>query len=787
MKTKRIKLPHGIPGYNLGEIEREVPSTEPPALAVNDKLKVIGKRIKRTDALAKVNGSAVFTADVHLPGMLYGRMLRSDIPHARIKSIDVSAAREYPGVFAVHIFDRRYEGANPKKNSSDSEFPDVIYAGQPIAGVAAVNPDVAQEAVSLIKVEYEPMDFVVTMDEARKPGAPLVYQTDVDQEASDGGEEIEEGLKSKGNVRGPSTKSFYGGPRGDLEKGFAEADVIVERTYRTQVQTHCPLETHGVVVDYNHGNVTIYASTQSTKNTRNEFARTFDLPKSRVRVISEFIGGGFGAKHTLGSFGVMAGYLSKKSGRPVKIMLDRKEDHISAGNRPNSLQIIKVGAKKDGTLTALKQLSYGTAGIGLGAGVGNIAQAMYACPNFKTEQYDVFTNTGPGAAFRAPGNVQGAFALEQLIDELAERLDMDPLKLRDKIDRSVIRKVEREHGTKILNWQKPKKPGSDPGPVKKGIGVAQAHWPRFVNLDSSVEVRVMRDGAVEVRSAVQDIGTGTKTTLAQVVAEELGLRAEDVTVLIGDTLFPIGPSSGGSVVTGSITPPARNAAYKIKTKLTDIAAEELNTDANNILLENGYFMLTDEPSKKISFKELAAKMRVEQITATASRSDDYGGFMLGTIGFEELGSVQFAEVSVDTETGFVKVDKVLAVHSCGRPINIAQIESQINGGVIMGIAYALYEDRVMDKNTGHQMNANLDQYKMPFSFEIPDIQIELIEEYGAISSTDATGIGEPANIATAAAVANAVYNAIGVRITEIPITPARILAALNKEKKVNNE
>jgi len=497
-------------------------------------------------------------------------------------------------------------------------------------------------------------------------------------------------------------------------------------------------------------------------------------------VISEFIGGGFGAKHNLGNFGVMAGHLSKKSGRPVKLMLDRKEDHISAGNRPNSIQHLKLGAKNDGTLVAMKLVSYGTAGVGLGAGVGNIAQAMYECPNFKTEQYDVFTNTGPAAAFRAPGNVQGAFALEQLIDELAVKLNLDPLQLRNKIDKSVIRKVERDRGAMLFGWEKPKKAGSDTGPVKKGVGVAQAHWPRFVNLDSSVEVRVMRDGAGEVRSSVQDIGTGTKTVLAQVVAEELGLLAEDISVLIGDTHFPIGPSSGGSVVTGSITPPARNAANDVKKKLADLAAEKLEVNPDAIELKEGYFFSVQNNEKKISFEDTVRSMRVEQITATASRSDDYGGFMTGTVGYGELGAVQFAEVSVDTETGFVNVDRVLAVHSCGRPLNINQIESQINGGIIMGISYALYEDRVMDKETGNQVNANLDQYKIPFSFEVPEIKIELIEDYGARSSTDATGIGEPANIATAAAVANAVYNAIGVRITELPITPAKILAALKK-------
>ncbi len=408
----------------------------------------------------------MFTADIQLPGMLVGKMFRADIPHAKIKSVDTSAAANYPDVFAVHVFDNMIEGANPAEQEQH-DYPEIKYAGQPILGIAAISADVAKDALQLIKIEYEHKDFVVDIDDARKEGTPVVFAIDNDQEGSDGGEDIEQGLKSQGNVRGPSSGSFYGGPRGDLEKGYAEADIIIEETYRTQVQTHCPMETHGVVVDYNRGDVTVYASTQSTKNTRNEFASIFDLPKSKVRVISEYTGGGFGAKHSLGNFGVMAGYLSKKSGKPVKLMLDRKEEHISAGNRPNSIQYMKLGAKKDGTLTALSQVSYGTAGVGLGAGVGHIAQAMYECPNFKTEQYDVFTNAGPGAAFRAPGNVQGAFALEQIVDELAVKLNINPLKLRDKIDMSTIRKVERERGAKLFNWKKPKKSWNQPGNCKK--------------------------------------------------------------------------------------------------------------------------------------------------------------------------------------------------------------------------------------------------------------------------------------------------------------------------------
>ncbi len=283
METKKIKLPHGIPDYNLKDIEREIPFNEPPAWPINDKLKVVGKRVRRNDALAKVTGSAIYTADVVLPGMLIGKMLGSEFPHAEIKSIDTSAAENYPGVFAVHVFDNMIEGANPK-DLEQHDYPEVKYAGQPILGVAAVSDEVAEEALALVKIDYDFKDFVVDIDDARMEGAPVVYTTDVDQKASDGGEDIEEGLKSKGNVRGPSEGSFYGGPKGDVEKGFAEADVIIEGTYRTQVQTHCPMETHGVVVDYNKSDVTVYSSTQSTKGVRNDFSEHFGLPKSKVRV-----------------------------------------------------------------------------------------------------------------------------------------------------------------------------------------------------------------------------------------------------------------------------------------------------------------------------------------------------------------------------------------------------------------------------------------------------------------------------------------------------------------------
>ncbi len=779
MDTRKEKFPYGIPGHNLSEIEREIPIEEPPVWPINDKLKIIGKRVNRIDAVDKVTGKAKYTSDMKLPGMLYAKMLRSKVPHAAIKSIDISEAKSLAGVHAIYLVENTQKEGEEKNND---KFPMVKYVGQPLGGVAADSLEIAKDAISLIKVNYEEKPFVIDLEAAMEIDAPIVFDVPITRQA-DGGDvgEVHDGSKGQGNVRGPSTSSFFGGPRGDLEQGFNEADIIVEKTYRTQVQTHMPLETHGVVVDWRPDMMMVYASTQNTNAVRNEMASIFGLPKSKVRVVCDFMGGGFGAKHSAGSFGPMAANLSKKTGRPVWLMMDRQEEHIAEGNRPNSIQYLKIGAKKNGTLTAIQQRSHGTAGVGLGAGVGRIAQVLYPCPNFATEQYDVLTNAGPGAAWRAPGNVQGAFGLEQAIDEMAEKLNMDPLKYRDLIDKSEVRKIERQRGAKLFNWSRRQPAGSGKGVVKKGLGVGQSTWPRFVTLDSSVEVKIHNDGGVEIRSSVQDIGTGTKTILAQVVAEELGLQVNDITVNIGDTFFPVGPGSGGSVVTGSITPPTRNAAFEAKTALLKLVAKKWETDSSELFIENGQVGSKKDANLKMPFKEATKLMRTSQISKIASRSDDYGGFQQPWgLAYGDLGSVQFAEVSVNTDTGFVKVDKIVAAHSCGRPLNIGQLESQINGGVIQGISYALYENRVMDTGTGHMMNANVDQYKVPYSMEIPEIETLIVEEYSALSSTDAYGIGEPANIATAAAVANAVYNAIGVRLHEIPITPSSILKALNK-------
>ncbi|MGO9681916.1 MAG: xanthine dehydrogenase family protein molybdopterin-binding subunit [Beijerinckiaceae bacterium] len=763
------KFPFGIASVGLGEVERQVPIDEPPPLPPNAALNVIGKSTPRQSGRAKVTGATRFTVDVALPGMLTGRFLRSPLPHAKVRAIDVSAAARHPGVRAILLVVRPEDPAGAI----------VRYVGAPVAAVAAVSMPAAEEALRLIRVDYEPLPFVVDMDKAREPTSPSVHDPASAPQGYASGWPAPHGLPLNGNVRGPATAG-----RGNVAQGFAQADIVVEGEYRTQVQTHCCLEPHAVVADWRADGLTVYMSTQFTAGVRRELAEAFGLPLSRVRVIVDSMGGGFGSKSTLGAYGRIAVALSRQANAPVRVILDRQEEQMDAGNRPATWQRLRIGAKRDGSLAAISLLSYGTAGVGLGGGVGNFAQALYDCPNFESAQHDVFINAGPGCAMRAPGNTPGAFGLEQAIDELAERLSIDPLALRDRIDPSPVRREERRIGAERIGWGRRHAPGADAGPAKRGLGVAQSLWPANVQIDSACEVRVLRDGSVEALSSVQDIGTGIDTVMAQTVAEVLGLRPEQINVRIGDTEFPAGTPSYGSRTTASITPPARTAAWRVLQTLLRETALALNVAPEDLIARDGRILVRDEPGRGMNFAEAATLLRTYRISAVASRSDDYGGFRRrmgdAALAQQDLGGVQFAEVAVDIETGIVRVERVVAVQDCGRPMNPLQIESQVHGGVLMGLSFALFEDRILDQHTGRMVNPNLEQYKLAGSRETPQIDVVVLENYQGRSATDAYGIAEPSNIATAPAIANAVHNAIGVRLRALPMTPAAILAALGK-------
>jgi len=759
--SKEVTLFVGV-NDNLEEIKSSIPDNEPKPWDGKDKLKYIGSKVPRIDGHLKTSGKAKYTADVNIQGMLWARYLRSPYPSAIVKSINTSKAEKLLGVKAIEIV---------------KDLPMTLrFTGQEILAVAAKTEQIANDALKLIEVEYEVLDFVVDIEAARKALSHQVHSKTVKREVTDA--DIDEGLDQSRNIRGPK---ISGRPEDiterDIDEILASCSNIIEGTYKTQVQTHSAMETHGVVAEWkSEDKLKIYASTQGTFSVRNELAQHFELPESNVQVVTEFMGGGFGAKLGAGIYSVTAAKLAKKANAPVRLILDRKEEHLCVGNRPSSIQKYKIGADETNLIKGIKLEAYGSSGIGTGAGSDGPAKNLYFGSNIYVSHSDIFTNAGPSAAFRAPGHPQGTFGLEQATDELAYKIGIDPLEFRllnTKNDE--VRQFQMKKGAEMIGWKKRSaKPNSDKGPIKRGFGFANSVWYYIRTRGHIVTITIANDGSVQLVNGVQDIGGGITTVLATVAAEELGLKPEDIKVKIGDTELGQGPSSGGSQTTPSLTPAARNAAYQAKLKLFEVAAPLLDTDVNNLEAIDGKIIVKNNSSKNITFKHAASKIQGSQITGVGerikdSRTDGVRWWIAGA---------QFVDVSVDIETGNIKVNKIAAVHDCGRPMDRLTIESQINGGIIQGVSYALYEDRIFDRNTGIMVNSNFEQYKIAGAKEVPDIEIEIMDVNQGMNSTGAVGIGEPATIPTSAAIANAVYHAIGVRMRELPMTPDKVLNAL---------
>ena len=798
------KFIHGIPSSpdGLDTITRtDVPEDAPEGWPVNAELGVVGKPVPRIDGPYKVRGEARYTMDVRLPGMLWGHMVCCWLPAARVVRIDASRAEAHPECRGVFVLDQitgiaeerepghfRLVAIRHESGGERMELLPVRYSGQPVAAIAATNPQAAEEIARLVDVEYELKPFVTELDAAMADDAPLVFDGEpLEQAGTGGGGGAPQGLAQDGNVRGPQTETFLGGPRGNLNRGFGEAEHIVEETFETQVQTHCCLEPHSLVANRREEETIVYSSTQDTTSVRYEAAEVLGIPRSDVRVISDHTGGGFGSKYAAGNYGVAAIELSRMTGQPVSMVLTRKQEHTQTGNRPKVRMTLRMGARNDGDLTAIQLTSHGTAGAGLGAGSGTVAQGLYDCPNYAHEQYDVVMNSSPACAFRGPGNTEGAWATEQMIDLVADRVGQDPLALRDRLDPDPVRTEQRRIASELFGWAERRPTGEamaramrEGRDVIRGVGIGQAYWPRLVQLDSSAEVRVLADGSVEVLSSVQDIGNGVRTVVGQVAAEVFGLGIDDITVRIGDTNFPPGPGCGGSKATGSITPPVRNAAEKVKRRLFEEIAESFDARPDQLEAVGGKVQVRGRPRTAVDWKEAAGRQSRTQIAEIERRHDDYGGFLTGEVAKGGLGAVQMAEVSVDMGTGVVKCERVVAVHACGRPMNPLLLESQINGGIIQGVGYALYEDRILDHNLGLMVNPTMDTYKLPFAKEVPDITVRVIEDYVGQTSTDAYGVAEPANIPTAPAIANAFYNATGVQLKTLPMSPDAVLAALGR-------
>ena len=730
---------------------------------LDSRLRVVKGRHPRLEAPQKVTGQAKYTYDVYLPDMLWAKMVRAPIPAGKIVRIDTAKAERLQGVKAVW--------------ATDSKM--VRFAGQDIAAVAAVSQEVAEDAVRLVDVQYEQAPFVTNLEEAMAPDAPLVY--------AEGQAPSTQNAPQTGNVTGPMGPAPTGplrlGSRGDVEKGFAEADTVHEGTYRVQVHTHSVLETHGIVAHWEGDQLTVYTSTQGIFMVRAALAEAFGLDRKNVRVITEHMGGGFGSKlypSAVGSaFAIVACRLARQAGAPVKLMLDRREEQLCSGNSPGTLMTVRLGAKADGTLTAIYYRAFGEGGIAPSSRTGGPAGNMYQhCPNVKLEEYDVFSNAGPACALRAPGHPQGAFGLECAMDELAHRLRMDPLELRRKNESHPFRKLYYDVGAKAIGWERRNStPGAVPGPKKRGIGMANGNWYVLFRDAVGAELRVHRDGSVEVFHGAQDLGTGIRTVLAIIAAEELGLRPADVTVRVGDTRFPPGGTSGGSTTTNSSGPAVRLAAHEARMRIAALAAPLLQASPETLEFADGKIIVAADPNRKVSFREAAQKMSGEVITCFADRKRQFEAVR------QDLAATQFAEVEVDVHTGVIRVLKMVAVNNCGIPINPLTAENQVVGAQIQGASWALFEHRTLDRNMGTMVNPNLEAYKILRAGDMFEAVPILTEGANAGNNTSATGIAEPVFVPTLAAIANAVFNATGVRIRQLPMTPDRVLTALAAAKK----
>lgn len=736
------------------------------------RLRIVGQETPRVDGVARVTGQAIYTHDVQLPGMLIGRFLRSPYPHARVKRVDASKAEALPGVWLA--WHREKQPPVERLEGREIFSMELAYQGAEVAFVVADDERIAEDALALIEVEYEELPFAHDLASATAENAPPVF--------AGGGQNL---INPEGDVY----------ERGNVEQGARDAEAVVDLVFTTPTASHCCLETHGSAAKWEGDQLTVWHSTQSVFGARSSTAEALDIPQDRVRAICEYVGGGFGSKWGAESYTVMAALAARETRRPVKVVLDRAEEHLAAGYRPPSRQRVRLGARRDGTLTLVEHEAWVVTGAYGGGGsiIGGPAKDLYRCPNVRTVVWAVRANTDAGRAFRAPGYVEGTVALEGAMDELAKKLDMDPLELRlanyteDSPARDIpytlkgLREAY-EIGAERIGWAERQRRRIEEGSWRRGWGVASQIWGGGGGPPANAMVKLLPDGTAEVLVGVQDLGTGTKTVLAQVAAEELGLSLDEVRVVIGDTLStPFGPGSGGSVTLASTTPAVRSAVRDALRQFLDLAAYMLDLpDAveDDFDLADGQITLRRDPGRHITFREVAAKMGNYMIVGRGARGPNPDGKALNTFG------AQFAEVEVNTVTGQVRVVKVVAAHAIGRIVNPLTAASQVYGGVTMGLGFGTTEERTLDARTGVQLTANLRDYKAPLMPDIPEIEAEFVDLVDVeANSVGAKGFGEPPIIPAAAAIANAVADAIGVRVVDLPITPDRVLQALGKGRE----
>ncbi len=708
---------------------------------------VVGRPATRVTGPLRARGEARYTADLRLPGMLHAAVLRSPHAYARVKKIGLERALEAPGVRAA---------IGPGDAHVLVDEPG--FQGEAVAAIAADTYGQARAALELVEVEWEILEPLLDPDEAVRRGQ-LVSEADHFE-------------------------------RGDVDKALAEADVLVEAEFRTQTVLHSSFETHQSVCEWRDDSLDVYISTQFIWGVRDELAGKLDLPPDKVRVVCEFMGGGFGSKNGAGDHTYIAAELAKRTGRPVRCALTRREENLASGNRNATIQRLTAAAKADGTITALVgEYVNATGWGGWPAPTDGPMKMLYDCENVRTTLSPAKINTPPMKAFRAPGFVEGTFGLECILDELAAKLGMDPLEIR-KLNYAHSTD-ERPYSSKNLmecykraepHWQRRDEVRArSNGPWKHGVGLASQIWYGGGGPPSYAWVRLGSDGRATVVTAMQDIGTGTATAMSQIAAEELGLPLEKVELVLGDSARgPYASLSAGSSTTPSMGPAVRSAAADAARQIIEIAAQRYDKEERVLSLQGGNVVSPDGGSWPI--EEVVGLLEDAQILGKGARGPNPTGMQVLTFG------VQVAEVAVDVETGEIRVERVAAIHDVGRVVNPLGASSQVEGGIIQGIGHTLSEDRLLDPATGITLNQTLDAYKLPTIADVPEIVTELLDipdEH--LTNLGSKGLGEPPIVPVAAAIANAIRDATGADVRSLPISREEMLRALREAEAKQKE
>jgi xanthine dehydrogenase YagR molybdenum-binding subunit len=767
---------------------------------------LIGKRTTRVDSPVKVSGQAKYTYDVHRPGMLFGKVLRCPYAHAKVVSIDTSAAEKIPGVKAVHIVQ------GPGSN--------IHWAGDEIVAVAAVDEPTAEDAIRAIKVRLQQLPHLVSDAEPPKGSAqeqgPLNMDAIVDmldnqvparQMVSDiqkygitekPSEDTLKELKEAGatddvlaalrsaSVHPEAAKTPPSNYQkaaaqtvGDPDQAFSQAEVVSEGLYGIPVITHCCLESHGSISEWtDQDHLFTHISTQNVCGIPGQMAEPLKIPATNIRVHQDNIGGGFGSKFSPDRWGIFTAEISKKAnGKPVRIMLERDAELKVAGARPSAYARVKLAAKNDGTVTAWQSESWGTGGPG-GGGMPPIPY-VFSIPNQRQQHTAIRNNIGPARAWRAPNHPQAAVLTMCALDDLAAKLNMDPVEFFGKnlnLTKAREKTYREELGiaADLMGWKQKwhPRPKTVDGMVR-GVGLSFHTWGGRGHA-SDCDLTIHPDGSVELKMGTQDLGTGTRTCVLIVAADTLGIRMDAIQFLIGDTTYPPSGGSGGSTTIGGVSSSTRRAAVDARDALFARVAPSLNAQPDQLECKNGQVSVNGDSSRALSWKEACSKLGAMPLTIRGKNPDRSKPPDLTNSG---VGGVQMAEVEVDAETGIVKVTKMVAVQDCGLVVDLKTAESQCYGALIMGISYSLFEEKIMDPTTGRMLNADMEFYRLAGLSDIPELVVHMMTGKG-YDERGVIGLGEPPVISPGAAISNAVANATGVRVPFLPLTPDHVLAAM---------